>query len=145
MNRQERDDLLQFLRLLTFNRATDKDVVAEGLILEHCGRQPDALYLLVQRAMALQVALEAAQARIAQLQSHDPTSQEPQSPARETSAPQDPPDARNGAWRRGLLSQLSTVGLGVGVGVGAGLGLAAGVVAGGLLMDALEGGLGDDF
>ena len=68
MNQRERDDLLQFLQPLLRTRVTDKDFAAEILILEQCARQPDALYLLVQRAITLGSALEVAQARIAEQQ-----------------------------------------------------------------------------
>lgn len=68
MNQRERDDLLQFLQPLLRTRVTDKDFAAEILILEQCARQPDALYLLVQRAITLGSALDVAQARIAEQQ-----------------------------------------------------------------------------
>ncbi len=141
MNRRERDDLLKFLEPLLRTRAVDKDIAAETLILEHCARQPDALYLLVQRAMALHSALAAAQARIAELQARDaadgdgPLAQAAPSPA--------------GAWGRGLRGQVATLGAGAvrrsGVGsvVGTAVGVAAGVVAGGLLLDAIDGPGGD--
>ncbi len=130
MNRHERDELLKFLQPLLRTRAPDKDFAAETLIVEHCARQPDALYLLVQRAMALESALQAAQARIADLQGALPT------PA----ASQDSGGGdRSGAWGRGLLAQTSVLGAGVGLGV------AAGVVAGGLLLDTAEDWLGGDL
>ena len=126
MNRRERDELLKFLQPLLRTRASDKDFAAETLILEQCARQPDALYLLVQRAMALEAALQAAQAQLAQRQGTA------DAPAREDS------DDRSGAWGRGLLAQAGALGAGVGLGV------AAGVVAGGLLLDTLEDGFIDD-
>jgi hypothetical protein len=130
MNRHERDELLQFLQPLLRTRAHDKDFAAETLILAHCARQPDALYLLVQHAMALESALQAAQARIADLQGSRPT------PA----ASQDSGGGdRSDAWGRGLLAQTSVLGAGVGLGV------AAGVVAGGLLLDTAEDWLGGDL
>jgi hypothetical protein len=145
MNQQERDELLRFLQPLLRSRAADKDFVAETLILEQCARQPDALYLLVQRAMALHSALAAAQSRIAELQARDaadgdgPLAQAAPSPA--------------GAWGRGLRGQVATLGAGavrrsgmgsvVGSVVGTAVGVAAGVVAGGLLLDAIDGPDGD--
>lgn len=126
MNRRERDDLLKFLEPLLRTRAVDKDIAAETLILEHCARQPDALYLLVQRAMALESALRAAQAQLAQ--------GAPAADAQGAAA-----DDRSGAWGRGLLAQAGAIGVGVGLGV------AAGVVAGDWLLDALEGGVGGDL
>jgi len=126
MNRRERDELLKFLQPLLRTRASDKDFAAETLILEQCARQPDALYLLVQRAMALEAALQAAQAQLAQRQGTA------DAPAREDAGD------RSGAWGRGLLAQAGALGAGVGLGV------AAGVVAGGLLLDTLEDGFIDD-
>ncbi len=120
--------MLQFLEPLLRTRARDKDFTAETLILEQCARQPDALYLLVQRAMALESALQAAQARIAELQGTLPA----------PTASQAQGD-RSGAWGRGLLTQASVLGSGVGLGV------AAGVVAGGLLLDAADDWLGGDL
>lgn len=59
MNVQERDELLRLLRSLEQTRVPVKDFAAETLILDACARQPDALYLLVQRVLALQAALAA--------------------------------------------------------------------------------------
>ena len=136
MNRRERDALLKFLEPLLRIRATDKDVTAETLILEHCARQPDALYLLVQRAMALEAALQAAQSRPAEGTAGPVDAQAaasgPDAPM--TRAPEAAGD-RSGAWGRGLLAQAGAIGAGVGLGV------AAGIVAGDWLLDALD----DDF
>ena len=132
MNRHERDALLQFLEPLLRTRATEKDFAAETLILAQCARQPDALYLLVQRAMALQSALEAAQARLAQVagtvesDAGSGDAEDPGNPPRPVAAD------RDGAWGRGLLAQAGAIGTGVGLGV------AAGIVAGGLLLDGLQ-------
>lgn len=135
MNRRERDELLQFLAPLVRTRATEKDFAAETLILEQCARQPDALYLLVQRAMALESALRAAHAQLAQRAIA--VSAQRQDANATTPAPHEVND-RNGAWGRGLLAQASTIGT-------VGLGVAAGVVAGGLLLDALDGGFTGDL
>ena len=54
MNIQERDQLKLFLQQLTQVQASQKDAEAETLIREACARQPDAGYLLVQRAMQLE-------------------------------------------------------------------------------------------
>ncbi len=137
MNRRERDDLLQFLEPLLRARATDKDPAAETLIREQCARQPDALYLLVQRALALESALQAAQAELARRPDSSgspPATQEGAPPA--PAARQEAGD-RGSAWGRGLLAQTGAIGLGVGLGV------TAGVVAGGWLLDALEDGFGE--
>lgn len=67
MNIQEREKLTGFLQQLALAQAGAKDVEAERLILESAGRQPDALYLLVQRCLLLDQALENAQAEISSL------------------------------------------------------------------------------
>lgn len=139
MNQRERDDLLHFLEPLLRTRATDKDFAAETLILAQCARQSDALYLLVQRAMALQAALQAAQARIAEQQGPlDAPAVPPDAVGQAILAAPQPGD-RSGAWGRGLLTQASVLGTSVGLGV------AAGVVAGGLLLDVLDDGFSDDL
>ena len=56
MNVQERDQLLQFLASLRQTPIKSKDVLADSMIRDALGQQPDALYQLVQRSMALQVA-----------------------------------------------------------------------------------------
>ena len=139
MNRHERDDLLQFLQPLLRTRANDKDFAAETLILEQCARQPDALYLLVQRAMALESALKAAQARIAEQQgalaAHSVTPDAVRDPTLVRAQPSD----RSGGWGRGLLAQAGAIG------TAAALGVTVGVVTGGLLLDVAEDAFGDDL
>lgn len=68
MNTQEREQLTQFLQQLTQAQASQKDSEADTLIREASMRQPDAAYLLVQRAMLLDHALQDSQAQIAHLQ-----------------------------------------------------------------------------
>lgn len=145
MYRRERDALLKFLEPLLRIRATDKDVTAETLILEHCARQPDALYLLVQRAMALQSALEAAQSRLAQLAGTvEANAVSVDLAGSQNVAGTDACD-RSGAWDRGLLTQTGAIVKGMGLVAGVGVGAAAGLVAGGLLLDSLEAGFMDDI
>ncbi len=139
MNCQERDELLQFLQPLMRTRATDKDFIAERLILEQCALQPDALYILVQRGMALELALQAAQARVAELQASLQADVPSQEAARASSLAQEEASDRNRAWGRGLLAQASAIG------AGAALGVAAGIVAGGLLLEAAEDGFSGDL
>ncbi|MFM8588770.1 MAG: DUF2076 family protein [Limnohabitans sp.] len=144
MNRRERDALLQFLEPLLRIRATDKDVTAETLILERCARQPDALYLLVQRAMALQSALEAAQSRRVQLAG----AVEANAVSVDLAGSQNDADTevydRRGAWGHALLTQTGAIVTGMGLVAGVGVGAAAGLVAGGLLLDSLEADFMDD-
>ncbi|MDH4374903.1 MAG: DUF2076 family protein [Ramlibacter sp.] len=139
MNRHERDELLQFLQPLLRARAADKDFAAETLILEQCARQPDALYLLVQRTMALEKALQAAQAQLAEERGPVDASVMAQDPDGDAPLARQQSADRSGAWGRGLLAQVTTIGAGVGLGV------TAGVVAGGLLLDAAEDWFSDEL
>ena len=68
MNPQETQVLESFLNQLVQARAGAKDPHAEALIAEALARQPDAAYLLVQRALLLDQALASAKAQIAQMQ-----------------------------------------------------------------------------
>jgi hypothetical protein len=101
MNATERDQLQQFLSALRQTRADPKDPTADGLISDAFRAQADAPYLLVQRAMGLGMALDAAQTRIAQLeaQSAQQLAQLAQwraNPATPASAP-----ANGGSWMSG--------------------------------------------
>lgn len=69
MSPQETLVLESFLNQLVQAKAGVKDPQAEAMIAEALARQPDAAYLLVQRALLLDQALAAAKAQIAQLQS----------------------------------------------------------------------------
>lgn len=69
MNVQEREQLSQFLQQLVQAQAGPKDAEADTLIKEACARQAEAPYLLVQRALLLDHALQGAQAQVARLQS----------------------------------------------------------------------------
>jgi hypothetical protein len=68
MNPQEREQLNHFLQQLTQAQAGQKDAEAEALIRDALTRQPDAAYLLVQRAMQLEQALQMAQSQASRLQ-----------------------------------------------------------------------------
>jgi len=69
MTPQEMQALEGFLTQLMQARAGAKDPQADALIADAVARQPDAGYLLVQRAMMLDHALATAKAQIATLQS----------------------------------------------------------------------------
>lgn len=69
MNAQEREKLARFLQQLTQAQPGPKDLEAERLIADACRSQPDAYYLLVQRNLLLEQALENAQAEVARLRS----------------------------------------------------------------------------
>src|SRR6266702_399837 len=68
MNAQERAALENFLDQLVQIHGVDKIAEADLMIRRALERQPDAAYLLVQRALLLGQALDAAKARIADLQ-----------------------------------------------------------------------------
>lgn len=69
LTNDERMSLTQFLNQLTAAPAPSKESDADTLIREAVAKQPDAAYLLVQRALLMEQALNAAKAQIAQLQS----------------------------------------------------------------------------
>ena len=152
MTALERDQLQQFLVALRQQRRFPKDALAEGLIRETVAQLPDAPYWLVQRSLALQLALEAAQARMMQLQAQcdeqaarwqalaadaSPSAEgagqtvgvgaASGASARLQTAPMTP--AQPSPWGRGLLAQVS----------GTALGVTTGLVAGGLLLQGLQG------
>src|SRR5215210_2109436 len=66
MTPQERELLSTFLQQLAQSRAEPKDAEAEAMIREELSRQPDAHYLLVQRALGLDLASKALQAQVDQ-------------------------------------------------------------------------------
>jgi hypothetical protein len=68
MNSQEKVQLEQFLQQLNSTQAGTKDSDANALIAESVKQQPDASYLLVQRAMGLEMALQVAQKQMAEMQ-----------------------------------------------------------------------------
>ena len=68
MNSTERDQLSQFLQQLVQAQAGPKDVEAESLISRAMAQQPDAAYLLVQRALLQDAGLKLAQQQAEALQ-----------------------------------------------------------------------------
>lgn len=69
MDIQEREKLKAFLQQLTQAQIFQKDGEADALISEACRLQSSAAYLLVQRAMQLEYALQQTQALVSKLQS----------------------------------------------------------------------------
>jgi hypothetical protein len=142
MTLQERELLERFLQQMTAARAEQKDREAEALIKEAVARQPDAVYLLVQRAIQLEQALQATQAQMQKLQAERDQSQpanrggflndaawgsQSRAPAAQGSAPI--PSASAGgpgrAWGGGgMLGNIATT--------------AAGVVAGSFLFQGID-------
>lgn len=68
MNTQEREQLSAFLAALRSARVDYKDDEAAALIEQAARQQPDAAYLLVQKAFLQEQALRQSQAQIEQLQ-----------------------------------------------------------------------------
>ena len=68
MNTQERDMLNAFLTQLTQAQVGPKEHEADTLIAQALAKQPNAGYLLVQRAMQLDFVLQQSQAKVAELQ-----------------------------------------------------------------------------
>ncbi len=157
MTPQERDQLTQFLKQLGEARVGDKNTDADALIRETVAKQPDAAYLLVQRAMLVEQALNTAKGQIAQLQSQlqgsqtsnrntgflgggNPWAQSPENPAVSASVP----GAGNYQIPRAapVASAAPASGGGVGSFLGSMATTAAGVVAGSFLFQGIENLLG---
>lgn len=68
MNSEERRLLTDFLDQMKQTKGFQKDPDAESLIAAAVAQQPDAAYLLVQKALLQEQALNAAKSQIAQLQ-----------------------------------------------------------------------------
>jgi hypothetical protein len=151
MNAQERDQLQQFLASLRQQRVQAKDPLADGLIRDALASQADATYLLVQRAMALSLALQATQNRLQQLQASSAAALQASNPGQASEAsnpvanavPAQAPSsvslggvhaAQPSLWMRGLVGQVG----------GTALGVAAGVVAGGAVLQGLQALWGSD-
>lgn len=77
MNTPETQSLETFLSQLVQVRGVAKDPQADSLIAAAVARQPDATYLLVQRALLMEQALDSAKAQIASLQSQLEAAQAP--------------------------------------------------------------------
>jgi hypothetical protein len=140
MTPQERELLAGFLQQLAQAKADPKDPAADSLIRDAISRQPDADYLLVQRALGLDLALKAAQGQIAKLQAEVDQARPAgagsflgnsnswgKSASSANSTPRGPgmaPAAPTSAWGSGLMANLATT--------------AAGVVAGSFLYQGIQ-------
>lgn len=76
MSPQETQTLQDFLNQLTQVRGIAKDAQAEAMIAAAVAQQPDAAYLLVQRALLVEQALTASKAQVAALQTQLQASQQ---------------------------------------------------------------------
>lgn len=133
MNPQEKAQLEQFLEQLNSTQAGPKDSEANALIAESAKRQPDAAYLLVQRAMGLEMALQVAQKQMAEMQAKIDQSNKPSgflsginswgraAPAAAQSTPANAMAAARPAagaaqpssWGSGMLGAIATTAVGV--------------------------------
>jgi hypothetical protein len=133
MNPQEKVQLEQFLQQLNSTQAGAKDSDANALIAESIKQQPDASYLLVQRAMGLEMALQVAQKQMAEMQAQIDQANKPSSgflsginswgravPTATQSAPSNTMAARPAAgaaqpsaWGSGMLGAIATTAVGV--------------------------------
>jgi hypothetical protein len=134
MNPQEKVQLEQFLQQLNSTQAGAKDSDANALIAESVKQQPDAAYLLVQRAMGLEMALQVAQKQMADMQAQiDQANQanKPSSgflsginswgraapaqgtPANAMAAKPAAGAAQQSAWGSGMLGAIATTAVGV--------------------------------
>ena len=71
MTPQENEKLQQFLNQLRQAQGAQRDPEADALINAAVSRQPDAAYLLVQRTLLQEQAIEAARAAVAGAPSRD--------------------------------------------------------------------------
>jgi hypothetical protein len=133
MNPQEKAQLEQFLEQLNSTQAGPKDSDANAMIADSAKRQPDAAYLLVQRAMGLEMALQVAQKQITEMQTKIDQSNKPSGllsgmnswgraePAATQSSPTNAMAATRlaagaaqpSAWGSGMLGAIATTAVGV--------------------------------
>jgi len=147
MNSNEKVMLEKFLDQLKNTQANPKDVDADKLITDSTRNNPDAIYLLVQRALGLELALQAAQKQFTELQAVKPQMKPPsfindhnswgtapgslpthaplQTAKTNAVSPNQP-----SAWGTGLLGTIATT--------------AAGVVVGSMLYQGIQNMLGHD-
>ena len=99
-----------------------KDSDAYTLITESAKKQPDALYLLVQRSMGLEMALQVAQKQMAELQSNSSAAKPASSFLSDNNAwgrqavpagAQARTGAQPSAWGSGMLGAIATTAIGV--------------------------------
>jgi hypothetical protein len=136
MNPQEKAQLEQFLQQLNSTQAGAKDSDANALIAESIKQQPDASYLLVQRAMGLEMALQVAQKQMAEMQAQIDQANQANKPssgflsginswgrAAPTATQSTPSNsmaarptagaAQQSAWGSGMLGAIATTAVGV--------------------------------
>lgn len=122
MTPHEKELLQKFLNELSNTSVQQKDSDAYTLITESAKKQPDALYLLVQRSMGLEMALQVAQKQMAELQSNSSTAKPASSFLSDNNAwgrqavpagAQARTGAQPSAWGSGMLGAIATTAIGV--------------------------------
>jgi uncharacterized protein len=145
MTPQEQQLLDDFLQRLAAVNGVTKDAQADALIRQQLAGQPDALYLLVQRSLLQQHALDVAKAQIAQLQAQLAGQQGGssflggQQPAWGSAPPPMPPQQPAPSWRERLFGGAPAAPQGGGSSfLSSAARTAAGVAGGMFLFDGLE-------
>jgi hypothetical protein len=150
MNPQEKVQLEQFLQQLNSTQAGAKDSDANALIAASIKQQPDASYLLVQRAMGLEMALQVAQKQMAEMQAQIDQANQANKPSSGflsginswgRAAPTQSAPANAMAAKPAAGAQPSTWGSGM---LGAIATTAVGVVAGSLLYQGIQSMMGQN-
>ena len=122
MTPHEKELLQKFLNELNNTSVQQKDSDAYTLITESAKKQPDALYLLVQRSMGLEMALQVAQKQMAELQSNSSAAKPASSFLTDNNAwgrqavpagAQARTGAQSSAWGSGMLGAIATTAIGV--------------------------------
>ena len=122
MTPHEKELLQKFLNELNNTSVQQKDPDASTLITESAKKQPDALYLLVQRSMGLEMALQVAQKQMAELQSNSSAAKPASSFLSDNNAwgrqavpagAQARTGAQPSAWGSGMLGAIATTAIGV--------------------------------
>ena len=122
MTPHEKELLQKFLNELNNTSVQQKDSDAYTLITESAKKQPDALYLLVQRSMGLEMALQVAQKQMAELQSNSSAAKPASSFLSDNNAwgrqavpagAQVRTGAQPSAWGSGMLGAIATTAIGV--------------------------------
>ena len=122
MTPHEKELLQKFLNELSNTSVQQKDSDAYTLITESAKKQPDALYLLVQRSMGLEMALQVAQKQMAELQSNSSAAKPASSFLSDNNAwgrqavpagAQARTGAQPSAWGSGMLGAIATTAIGV--------------------------------
>ncbi len=122
MTPHEKELLQKFLNELNNTSVQQKDSDAYTLITESAKKQPDALYLLVQRSMGLEMALQVAQKQMAELRSNSSAAKPASSFLSDNNAwgrqavpagAQARTGAQPSAWGSGMLGAIATTAIGV--------------------------------